>query len=68
MAFDSVIECTLHKSADDTKLCGVVDTPKRWDAIQRDLDRLKHWSQENFMRFKKTKCKVSHWSSGNSCY
>jgi len=65
---ESGTECTLSKFADDTKLCGVVDTLEGRDDIQRDPDRLERWACINCMMFNKVKCKVLHVDRGNPKY
>jgi len=55
----------MSEFANDTKLCGSVDTLKRRDAIQRDLDRLERWTCANFMKFNKAKCEILHMGRGN---
>jgi len=62
---DSGIECTLRKFADNTKLCGAVNTLKGRDAIQRDLDRLEIWACVNLKKFNKAKCRVVHIGQDN---
>lgn len=42
-----IIECTLSKFSDDTKLGGAVNMLEQKDDIQRDLDRLEVWSMQN---------------------
>ncbi|PKU41756.1 reverse hypothetical protein [Limosa lapponica baueri] len=37
--------------ANDTKLCGVVDTLEERDVIQRDMDQLERWAHANFMKY-----------------
>ena len=62
---DSGIECTLGKFANDTKLCGVVNTLEGRDAIQRDLDKFERWVRMALMKFNKAKRKVLHMGQGN---
>ncbi|RMC15367.1 hypothetical protein DUI87_07558 [Hirundo rustica rustica] len=47
---DSGVECTLSRSAGDTRLSGAFDMPEVLDAIQRELHKLKKWANGNLMR------------------
>ncbi|PKU37429.1 rna-directed dna polymerase from mobile element jockey-like [Limosa lapponica baueri] len=64
---DSEIECTLSRFADNTKLSGMVNVPEGWDAIQRDLSKLK-LAHVNLMMFNRTKCRVLYMGQGNPQY
>jgi len=57
---NSGVKCALSKFADDTKLWESIVMSEGQDAIQRDLDRLEQWAQENVMRLKESTCKVLH--------
>lgn len=59
---DSGIECEF---ADDTELCGAVDTLERRDVIQMDLDMLETWAHANLMELNKGECKALHQGCGN---
>ena len=51
---------TLSKYVRDTKSGGAVNTLEGRAALQRDLDRLEKWIEQNFMKFSKRKYEVLH--------
>lgn len=54
------IELTFSKVANGTKMSGAVNTEKRRDAIQRDLDWFEKWAHDNLVRFNKVETKMLH--------
>ncbi|XP_061486439.1 uncharacterized protein LOC133386720 [Rhineura floridana] len=58
----------LIKFADDTKLGGITNTVEDRNKIQRDLDRLEHWAENNRMKFNRDKCKVLHLGKRNQMH
>lgn len=57
--------CTLNKSADDTELGPVADSPEDCAAIHWDHGRVEKWADSNLMKVKKTK--FCTWEGATTC-
>ncbi|KAJ7420629.1 hypothetical protein WISP_47600 [Willisornis vidua] len=55
---DSGTECTFNQFANDTKLCGVVNTLRGRGVIHKVPDSLERWVCVNLMQFNKAKFKA----------
>lgn len=63
---DDGTECLISKFSGYIKLRGVADTTQGCVTIQRDLNRLKKWSDANLLMFNEGKCKFCTWLGANS--
>jgi len=62
---DLVVQSSISKFADDTKIYRCVDTAADIHILQEDLDNLVKWSNLWQMSFNEDKCKVMHIGYGN---
>ena len=60
------VECTISNFADDTNLGGADDSLEGQEALQRDLDRLEHWTVIYGMKFNKSKCRILYLGQSNT--
>ncbi|KAJ7401638.1 hypothetical protein BTVI_93756 [Pitangus sulphuratus] len=64
---DEGVEFLLRVFPDDTKL-GVANTPECCAALQKDVDSLEKWAEQNLLKFNKSKCRVLHLEKNNSMH
>lgn len=57
---EQLMEHTLTKPVDDTRVGGTVDRLEGRAAIQKDRNELEEWANRNFMKFKEGICRVPH--------
>jgi hypothetical protein len=65
---DNVVQNSLLKFADDTKIFGVIQNKVQHQQLQDDLSNLVDWSKKWQMQFNTSKCKVLHIGKTNHRY